>query len=41
MDGYMLYRASQGETTVLDDLIDAASVFDQRRPTPVVANGQG
>lgn len=41
LDGYMLYRASQGETTVLDNLIDAASVFDQRRPTPVVANGQG
>ncbi len=41
LDGYMLYRATQGETTVLNDLIDAASVFDQRRPTPVVANGQG
>ena len=41
MDGYMLYQASTGQTDVLNALIDPASVFDQRRPTPVVANGQG
>ena len=41
MDGYMLYRASLGETHVLDQLVDASKIFDQRRPTPVVANGQG
>ena len=40
LDGYMLYRASQGETTVLDNLFTASEVFDSRRPTPVVANGE-
>ena len=41
LDGYMLYQASQGATSVIDNLIDASSTFDSRRPTPVVANGQG
>ena len=41
LDGYMLYRASTGQTTVVDSLFTASEVFDQRRPTPVVANGQG
>ncbi|MDO4475811.1 MAG: polysaccharide deacetylase [Lachnospiraceae bacterium] len=41
LDGYMLYQASQGATTVLDNLFTASTVFDSRRPTPVVANGQG
>ena len=40
LDGYMLYNASTGGTDVIDQLIDAASVFDSRRPTPVVANGE-
>ncbi len=41
LDGYMLYQASQGATTVIDNLITASAVFDSRRPTPVVANGEG
>ena len=41
MDGYMLYQASTGQTDVLNSLIDPVSVFDSRRPTPVIANGQG
>lgn len=41
LDGYMLYQSSQGATTVIDDLFLASQVFDSRRPTPVVANGQG
>ena len=41
LDGYMLYQASTGQTNVLDHLFNASEVFDQRRPTPVVANGQG
>lgn len=40
LDGYMLYRSSLGETTVLDNMFKASSLFDQRRPTPVVANGE-
>ena len=41
LDGYMLYQASIGATNVLDSMFNASEVFDQRRPTPVVANGQG
>jgi hypothetical protein len=41
LDGYMLYQASQGQTSTLDHLFKASEVFDPRRPTPVVANGQG
>ena len=40
LDGYMLYQSSLGETTVIDDMFLASQVFDQRRPTPVVANGE-
>lgn len=40
LDGYMLYQSSQGNTTVLDNMFLASQVFDQRRPTPVVANGE-
>lgn len=40
LDGYMLYKASSGQTTVLDNMITASQIFDQRRPTPVVANGE-
>lgn len=41
LDGYMLYQSSQGATTVLDNMFTASQVFDSRRPTPVVANGEG
>ncbi|HIV23544.1 MAG TPA: polysaccharide deacetylase [Candidatus Merdiplasma excrementigallinarum] len=40
LDGYQLYQASQGLTTVLDGMFTASEVFDTRRPTPVVANGE-
>lgn len=40
LDGYTLYKASQGQTSVTSGMFDAASVFDSRRPTPVVANGK-
>ena len=39
LDGYMLYRASQGQTDVINDMFDAKEVFDSSRPTPVTANG--
>lgn len=41
LDGYMLYKASQGNADVTEALFDAGSVFDSRRPTPVVAVGKG
>lgn len=40
LDGYQLYQASQGLTTVLDGMFTASEVFDTRRPTPVVAEGE-
>ena len=40
LDGYQLYKSSLGQTTVLDNMFLASQVFDQRRPTPVVAHGQ-
>ncbi len=40
LDGYMLYQSSQGNTTVLDNMFLASEVFDTRRPTPVVAQGE-
>lgn len=40
LDGYMLYKASQGMTDVINDMFDAKEVFDSSRPTPVVANGE-
>lgn len=39
LDGYMLYKASQGITDVINEMFDAKEVFDSSRPTPVVANG--
>ncbi len=40
LDGYQLYQASQGLTTVLDGMFTASEVFDSSRPTPVIANGE-
>lgn len=40
LDGYQLYQGSQGATTVLDGMFTPSEVFDTRRPTPVVANGE-
>ena len=40
LDGYMLYKSSLGETTVIDNMFLASQVFDSRRPTPVIANGE-
>lgn len=40
LDGYTLYKSSIGEITVIDDMFLASQVFDSRRPTPVVANGE-
>lgn len=40
LDGYMLYKASQGMTNVTEDFFDAKEVFDPARPTPVVASGK-
>lgn len=41
LDGYMLYKATQGLTDVTDDFFDANEIFDPARPTPVVASGKG
>ena len=42
IDGYTLYLALEKDTTVITKLgIDASSVFDRTRPTPVIANGAG
>jgi hypothetical protein len=40
LDGYQLYQSSIGATTVLDGFFLASQIFDSRRPTPVVANGE-
>ncbi len=40
IDGNTLYKAITGQTTVLDQLFDSSTIFDSRRPTPVIANGQ-
>ena len=40
LDGFMLYKAKTGQTDVLNGMFDASQVFDERRPTPVVANGE-
>lgn len=40
LDGFMLYRSTQGETDVLNGMFNASEVFDSRRPTPVTANGK-
>lgn len=41
LDGYMLYKATQGQTDVTEDFFDANEIFDSSRPTPVVAVGKG
>lgn len=41
LDGYMMYKAQQGNTDVTEDFFDVNEVFDSRRPTPVVASGKG
>lgn len=40
LDGYMLYKATQGLTDVTEDFFDADEIFDSARPTPVVASGK-
>ena len=40
LDGYTLYKATQGQTDVLEDFFDVNKVFDTRRPTPVTAVGK-
>lgn len=41
VDGYRLWLAQNGEDSSLSQLIDLSGIFNQDRPTPVVANGQG
>ncbi len=41
VDGYRLYLAMNGEDTSLSELINLEGVFNENRPTPVVANGEG
>ena len=41
VDGYRLWLAKNGEDSSLSQLIDLTGIFDEERPTPVVANGQG
>lgn len=40
LDGYMLYKAMMGQTSVTEDFFDASKIFDPARPTPVVASGK-
>ena len=41
VDGYRLYLAANGEDSSLRQLINLDGVFNENRPTPVVANGEG
>ncbi len=42
IDGYLMYQTMIGNSSVLTKLgIDVNSVFDSRRPTPVIADGAG
>ena len=41
VDGYRLWLAQNGEDSSLSQLIDLTGIFNQERPTPVVASGQG
>ena len=41
VDGYRLWLAQNGEDSSLSELVDLTGIFNQDRPTPVVANGQG
>lgn len=40
LDGFMLYKATQGQTDITNDFFDANQIFDTRRPTPVKATGK-
>ena len=40
VDGYRLYLAMNGEDSSLSQLINLEGVFNENRPTPVVANGE-
>ncbi len=40
VDGYRLWLCLNGEDTSLSRLIDTTGIFNDQRPTPVVANGQ-
>ena len=40
VDGYRLYLAMNGEDSSLSQLINLDGVFNENRPTPVVANGE-
>lgn len=39
VDGYRLWLAKNGQDNSLSKLIDTTGIFDEARPTPVVANG--
>ena len=41
VDGYRLYLAANGEDSSLSQLINLDGVFNENRPTPVGANGEG
>ncbi len=41
VDGYRLWLAKNGEDASLSKIIDLTGIFNENRPTPVVANGQG
>ena len=41
VDGYRLWLAKNGEDSSLSQLIDLTGIFNEERPTPVVASGQG
>ena len=40
VDGYRLWLCKNGQDTSLSKLIDTSGIFNDQRPTPVVANGQ-
>lgn len=40
VDGYRLYLAQNGEDSSLSQLISLDGIFNENRPTPVVANGE-
>ncbi len=40
VDGYRLYLAQNGEDSSLSQLVDLSGIFNEDRPTPVVANGE-
>lgn len=40
VDGYRLWLALNGEDSSLSKVVDVTGIFNQERPTPVVANGE-